>query len=144
KAFCYGDLNDRPACLENHLMRIDALHLTDEPSKELAGAYFETAAVLNSQGQTDAAEAYFTKAKEMSVEIGAKGVYGMALLNLAEIKSNRGAVEEAKTDLKLSVKVLADYSKIYQAYGITHLANMYIKQDSIAKAEEIIQIALDI
>lgn len=134
-AFCYGDMNDRPNCLANHMKRIQILETTHEPSPDLCAAYYETAAVLSSQGQLDASETYYIKCSAMALEMDHKIYYAHSLIPLAEIKQRRGEVEAAKKDMLFSYKILHDANSPRADYVLSQLAELLISQDSLDAAE---------
>ncbi|MCB9225024.1 MAG: SpoIIE family protein phosphatase [Crocinitomicaceae bacterium] len=144
KAFCYGDLNDRIHCLENHMMRVQILEATGEESRQLASVYFEIAAVFGSHGQSSTAEKYYTMCKDLAIKLELKSHYGMSLVNMSEFKIQRGDIAGAKNDLKTACAILnPDYS-IYAAYAYSQLANLYLNEDSLELAENTVDAGLKI
>lgn len=142
KAFCYGDKNNRPKCLSNHLKRLDILESINDKSSHLAGAYFEMAAVLGSQGQIETANTYYEKCKALALELDLKTHYGMSLVNQSSFKQTKGKYEEAKKDLKLAYDTLINHDSNLAIYAYSQLAELYIKQDSFEIAEELVDTAL--
>lgn len=141
KAFYFGGINNRPKCLENHFQRIKILEKL-EPSQKLAGAYYETAAVLKSQGYSKEAERYFNKCNTVSEQVGYQLGAGLSLMPLSELMLERKEYEGAKSVLHKSYSTLIDDFPSYAAYALSNLALAYAKQDSLKKAQYYINKAI--
>ncbi|UKN03655.1 SpoIIE family protein phosphatase [Paracrocinitomix mangrovi] len=142
KAFAYGNMNNRPKCLENHLKRVEVLEATNEQSISLAAAYYETAAVLKSQEQFDAAIDYFEKCGQTSKELGNKAIYGQSLMPLSEVKLIQGDTAGAKADLLLARDLCIEDRPFVAAIALADYASACIAQDSLDKAESALNEAL--
>ena len=143
KAFCYGNMNDRPNCLDNHLIRINILNAVRDSSVKMMAAYYEAAAVLISQGQRETAEEYFERSADIAQKKGMKAMYGQVLMQLADLKLAKGDVEGCKTDLYTGYQMCKEDRPLVAAVCLSNLAQMYIDSpDSISKGKAYIDTAI--
>jgi len=143
KAFCYGDMNDRPRCLKSHLSRIKILEASGEVNRQLTVAYFETASVFDSQGQDSTAISYYLKCQNAAKEIEFYTAYGLALMEMSGITQRNGDLESAKNSLLLAMSVLTE-TPVYHAMTISDYSEILIEQDSLEKASVYLDTALKI
>ena len=142
-AFCYGDLNDRPNCLNNHLTRVKLLESHGEVNRPLVIAYYEIASVFDSQEQDSTAIEYYLKCQVAAKEVDFLVAYGLTLMPMARIKEGNGDIEGAKKDLVIAMSVLRN-QPLYHAMAISDYSAILIDQDSLVKAGSYIDTALSI
>ncbi|MBI3136645.1 MAG: SpoIIE family protein phosphatase [Bacteroidetes bacterium] len=140
-AFCYGDMNDRPSCLENHMKRIHILESIGERSKLMASAYYEAASVLDSQNQDEAAEIFYNKCSQLGMELNMKTLYAYPLLPLSGMKSERGDTVGAKADLRLAYSLIQNQGTPIEPILLANLSVILIEQDSLEEAKRLIDSA---
>jgi serine phosphatase RsbU (regulator of sigma subunit) len=143
KAFCYGDMNDRPQCLESHLYRVQILETYGEVNRELVVAYFEIASVFESQEQDSTAITYYVKCQNAAKEIEFYTAFGLSLMEMSGVKQENGDLESAKIDLLLAMPFLTE-TPIYHAMSISDYSDILIEQDSLEKASIYLDTALSI
>ncbi len=141
-AFSYGAMNDRSQSLDCHLKRIGALTETDTSSKALASAYYETAAVLQSQGNNDLALPYFENSRNIAKDVNFHTQRGQSIMAIAEIYVEQGNLDEA-LNLYTQAKEIFEEDGRFQfiiGYAKAKMAEIYSKKGehelAIQEAEE--------
>lgn len=96
-------------------------------------------------GNDKAAESYFNKAAVLAKQIDNKLRYAKALGNLALIKQKKGDLQAAisllKEDIEISENEQSDQNTMYASIL---LAELYVKNNNLAQAEEILNKAKEI